>query len=154
VGYIAVGKHATYPEPGSWTNLFGLAPLVVHDEFFLGNGVLWRSWCAPLLDLEAKNDPTDFAPASFAALLDPTLAATHLADWRLHRGTWSDSKDYVIPIINVTIPGDSPKGPYRHGTYGTGGHFTRKWSDVKRTASGLRLGAVPPVVPPPLPVRK
>ncbi len=155
VGFIAVGKHATYPEPGYWTDIFGMLPLAIHDEYFLGNGYAWESWKSPLIDLEDKNNAAEFAPPAFAKLRDPALAATGLTDWRSYKGTWGDSQAFSIPLINFSLPfGDSPDGPWQKGSYGSGAKSTKKWSDVKRTASGLELKSFAPVVPPPVPYRK
>jgi hypothetical protein len=152
--FVSVGKHAEWPEGGYWIDIFGLLPLVIHDEFFLGAGFAWSTWQATLFDLDDTSPAAsaEFAPASFASLLDPSLAATGLTDWRHYNGTWGDSKSPTL--LGKTFPfGDSPPGPWTQTDYGIGPKCTRRWSDTKLTEKNLTILAVPPVVPPPLPTR-
>jgi hypothetical protein len=156
VSYVSVGKHAEYPQAGYWIDNLGLLPFVTHDEIFLGNGVEWTSWRSPLVDLDANNGSPEFAPASFALLLDPSLKG--MTDWRDYKGTWGDTRPpslgFLNPLVALAPFGDSPKGPTHQSDYGKGPRYTKKWADVKRTATRLTLTSYAPVVPAPLPVRK
>jgi hypothetical protein len=150
VVYIALGKHAAYPEPGVWRNRFGAPPLVGEDDVFRGNGVEWRAWTTPVHDLEGPPTP-EFTPPVFALLLSTKLATTGLVDWREYKGHWGPDK--AVPLIPITA---SPKGPRaKPSEYGSGDKSSDRWSDVKRShASELTLARSPAIVPPPVPRRR
>ena len=151
--FVSVGKHAEYAQGGYWIDMFGLLPLVIHDEFFLGAGFAWSTWQSTLHDLDDRSAIAEFAPASFASLLDPALAGAGLTDWRDYGGTWGDSTS--LALFGKTLPfGGSPGGPWTQSDYGAGPKCSRRWSDTKLGAQGLTILAVPPVVPPPVPIPK
>ncbi len=153
VVYVSAGKHASFPHAGHWKDIFGLLPEVEHDEVFLGNGARWSSWNGTLHDFWDKNDP-EFTPPSFAKLLDPTLQAQKLTDWRNYDGRFGDDLPPVIPFLNVKLPfADSPRAPTHQTFFGTGAAKAQPWRSVVGS-HGLVLGPVADVVPAPVPVRR
>jgi hypothetical protein len=153
VVYVSLGKHASYPEPGTWTNPLGLPPGITHDECFRGNGVAWASWRSPRIDLEGRRGP-EFVVTSFEKLLVPYLKAQGLVDWRAYAGRWGPDTEVTVPVFGKLPFGDSPRGPRVKGAYGTGERGAEPWAHVKATASGLKLGRSAPVAPAPIPVRR
>ncbi len=140
VVYVAAGKHASYPEPGWWKDPNHYAPWIIHDEFFLGNGYQWRSWEKPLRIYDLDGPATLYVQNGF--------------DWRSYTGTFGDDRDLTIPLIGKTFPtGQSPRAPKLQSSYGDLARKATPWREEKRKATGLHLGAVPPVSPAPLPKR-
>ncbi|HZU99669.1 MAG TPA: hypothetical protein VFF73_23360 [Planctomycetota bacterium] len=149
VAYVAVGKHASYPEPGYWIDPYHLLPVAIHDEWFLGNGFAWCSWRSPLLDLDGPAT-AEFTPASLVALEDSSVQG--LTDWRKYKGTYGDTQPPAGWIASLGFWGDSPPGPEVHGNYNSMAHGAKAWHDIKTGAKGLVLGPVTTVSPAPIPV--
>lgn len=145
VVYVSSGKHATYPEPGLWHDEFGPGPIAGMDDFFMGNGFAWPSWTCPVLDLEGPAT-SEFVTPSWAAMLAPSVAAKGLLDWRAWPGQWG-SDHPIWPFAG------SPPSARFESNYGLGDRNFDVWN-VLRSSPGLVIRRDPPVVPPPLPIRR
>lgn len=132
VVYVSQGKHAAYPEPGRWHDVYGFAPLMQFDEFFFGNGCAWRSWETPLVDLDGPRREFE---------------SRFTSDWRDFKGGWGPDKGFLKVLAA------SPEGPRQHGIYGSLDAGAKKWSEVRKKR-GLDIHAVAPVLPPPVPIRR
>jgi len=140
VVYVSQGKHASYPEPGVWHDMLGLAPLVEFDEFFRGNGFAWKTWEGRLVDLGA-DDPAEFAPGSFKK-----LCAAPLRDWREFKGGWGPDRGFW------KIAG-SPVGPAQHGEWSSGEKGAVPWHETRKK-KGVEIREAAPVEPAPVPRRR
>ena len=162
VVYVSQGKHASFPQAGHWTDGNFPAWLADFTDFFRGNGVVIDGWRVPLPDL---TDPAalaaEFSPPEWQALVAASPVAPVLVpDWTAWWGHFGPDLTILRLAGSTVWIGLSPTGPRQKSTWGSfhGRGSTPRWSDAKRHPrlvvyedQGI---AIPPVTPPPLPVRR
>jgi hypothetical protein len=160
--YVSQGKHASYPQAGTWADHADIPSwLASHTDFFRGNGAQVNTWTGKLADIgDPSSDPGEFASAEFLAMRNRSPGANaQMTYWTDYRGDWGTDDVRITAFgLNISIAG-SPSCPNLAGSGFRGAPKDAvEWTDAKAKHSKLKIYKdtgvnIPLVVPAPIPRR-